>query len=163
MITALFVCGLIGSILVSIFWYQKHKMQKYFNQKFQEFNQNRVNPLTKEAYFDFFQLEHKPINFLGMHTLISIKDANHRNGDELILNSTRDAKTRIKDHLKLSNHPKNSIISLGYDFKDKNNLIEFISLLKEVVPEGSQISFPVNKEWFVFQKNENSIGISFKP
>lgn len=154
--------GIVILVFIGFVLYRRNQMIKYFNKQMAEFNHNRINPLSKEAYYDFFKLEHTPINFLGMGC-ISIKDANHRDGDELVTNLNRDAKARIKDHLKLSHAPKSSIISLGYNFKDKNNLITFIALLKEVVPSGSQLSFPVNKEWFVFQKTDESIGVSFKP
>lgn len=158
------LAGLVSLFVVSIIgigFYRRKQSIKYFNQQWEKFNHNRINPISKEAYYDFFKLEHTPIPFLGLG-FISIKDANHRDGDELVTNTSRDAKARIKDHLKLSHAPKSSIISLGYNFKDKNNLITFISLLKEVVPSGSQISFPVNKQWFIFQKQDNSFGVSFK-
>lgn len=156
--------------LLACFAYMLVKKQKqkafdsYYEYHFNNFNKDRVNPISKESFMDFFKMEHGTINFLGQSLSLPIESANHRNGDELIENTSRCAKKRIKDHLHISTCSKSHIVNLGYNFKNKKNLISFVSLLNEVLPsEGKYfIAFPINKTWFIYQKDGDKIGMSYK-
>lgn len=154
------VVVIIGVLSIMVIEYNKKRnYELVFNKAFDEFNFDRINPISKESFKQYFRFNYMVDPF--SRTFSSYRDSNHRNGDELIENTHRNAKERIISHLGIHSK-KRAINSLGYNFKSLDNLHSFIYLLHECTDEGTQLSFPINNEWFVFERMKDSFNVSCK-
>lgn len=146
---------------------QVKKQQEHFLQELEKFNQNRHNPLTAQEYKTIYDYENMLfINpFSGTFSSMDIKDSNHRDGDELILNKNRSTSNRIDDHLglnKLKNKDQLVISSLGYDFKNADNIIDFCTTFLTTLKQPAIFVFPINNTWFICGKTkDNNYLLSF--
>lgn len=148
-------------IPIAFYLWTKHQSKKHFVSSLESFNLNRENPLSADAYKLIYNFENSVVPF-PFPFMIRIKDSNHRNGDELVTNKNRDIKKRIIDHLNLNNSARTTISSLGYDFKHKKNLIQFIVELSKAMPKETSRAFPINGTWFLISKGEDKLGVSFQ-
>lgn len=123
--------------------------------KLDQFNTSRNFPVSLEAYRDTIYKTENDLLFL----LVCGKsfEGNHRDGDELIESQlTNNVYKRIDDHLKLYK-TENLTLSLGYEFKKRNNLITFLEKVCEKIPNNSYRIFPLNKTWLIIQKKDDDL------
>lgn len=157
-----FIIGLLFITLFSYAFLIRRKDNVKKARALAEFNQNRTIPLNSEQYDPIFRFENSSFPILGMILKPDLNKTNHRNGDKLILNPKLES--IIKEHIPILKTKANKtvIISLGYNFENHKNFLIFVKALASQIKANQTFVFPINKHWFVIQRNFKGIAVSYR-